>query len=301
MESSRSNPRCCLLAALLGLSLPVLVLVSGCGEKPASSDSGRNDKAEDSQTANGEPADGPREARKPETLVVGESRPKDAAPARSDESTNRADPAENSGGTPPESTGAAADAGKEKTPADPRAAAIAALEKLDGTVDVNVLDEVVKVDLGYTEATDQHLEHLAGFKDLWWLNLSGTKVTDDGLARLKGLSNLTNLYLFDAQVTDAGLRHLGEQSRLIELCLDNTRFTDEGLQHLKELKGLEVLHIRSQVPLTDDGLKALHGLTRLRELKIGSPKITDEAYARLEKALPRCRIHRATFAGSDTP
>ena len=46
----------------------------------------------------------------------------------------------------------------------------------------------------------------------------------------------------------------------------------------------------SQNPITDAGLVHLRGLTELRELNVQLTQVTDAGVAKLQKALPKCKI-----------
>jgi hypothetical protein len=93
----------------------------------------------------------------------------------------------------------------------------------------------------------------------------GTKVTDAGLERLKAVKGLRRLHLSGTAVTDAGLAHLAGLKGLRHLYLGHTAIGDDGLEHLA---GLPVL----------TGLQ-LHGT-----------KVTADGVAKLQKALPKCKI-----------
>ncbi len=68
-------------------------------------------------------------------------------------------------------------------------------------------------------------------------------------------------------VTDAGLEHLNGFSRLEELQLDNTQITDAGLEHVGNL-------------------------TQLRTLSLVNSEVTAAGVAKLQQALPNCKISR---------
>ena len=65
---------------------------------------------------------------------------------------------------------------------------------------------------------------------------------------------------------DLGLAHLRRLTKLNYLLLDHTRVSDAGLEHLKSLTGL-------------------------RNLNLSDTRVTGAGVARLQKALPRVRIH----------
>ena len=67
----------------------------------------------------------------------------------------------------------------------------AAVEHRDGSVVGAILS---------TQITDTELEHLKGFTQLEWLDLSRTQITDAELEHLKGLTSLTRLDLHRTQI-----------------------------------------------------------------------------------------------------
>ena len=74
-----------------------------------------------------------------------------------------------------------------------RQAAVAEIERLGGTVEVDETrpeKPVISVDLNRTKVTDAGLENLKGLTKRKELDLRFTKVTDTGLVHLKGLTEL---------------------------------------------------------------------------------------------------------------
>jgi hypothetical protein len=96
-------------------------------------------------------------------------------------------------------------------------------------------------------------------------------VTDDDLARLaplfKTFSYFTSLRLYDPMITDEGMRHVAKMQGVKILSLGGTSVTDRGLEYLAELSSLE-------------------------QLEVGGDKMTDAGIAKLQKALPNCKISR---------
>jgi hypothetical protein len=91
--------------------------------------------------------------------------------------------------------------------------------------------------------------------------------TDGRLVQMpfQDLSPLRTLDLSHTDVTDAGLTHLERLTQLQWLNLGGTKVTDSGLQHLK-------------------------GLTELQRLLLDGTQVTDKGRAKLQKALPKCKI-----------
>ena len=141
------------------------------------------------------------------------------------------------------------------------------LEMLGATVDVNEKDEIVGVELSFSE------------------------ITDNDLMSLTGLPGLTRLYLIDTGITPAGLVHLKGLTSLKILALDNLRITDSGLTALGELSGLTTLYL-GFTEITDAGLVHLERLTNLETLFLNNTRITDAGVARLKKTLPLSEIYR---------
>lgn len=153
------------------------------------------------------------------------------------------------------------------------------------------------------------------FFSVWNIILNGPKINDRDVAAVKRLTKLEILSLKSTNVTDAGLVHLTELTNLQFLCLFKSQFTDAGLEHLKRLTNLQTLDLGS-TRVSDTGLENLKGLTNLRELKLENTKITDaglesvkrlanlqvlhlnetqvtaEGVAKLQQALPNCKITR---------
>ena len=76
-----------------------------------------------------------------------------------------------------------------------------------------------------------------------------------------------------------------------ELSLSNTQATDTALEHLKHLTALQRLWLYN-TQVTDSGLEHIKGLTALQELNLTYTQVTDAGIARLQKALPNCKIER---------
>ncbi len=121
--------------------------------------------------------------------------------------------------------------------------------------------------------TDTDLEYLKELPDLEFLNLSSTDVSDAGLKHLKGLTRLHLLGLFGTDVSDAGLEHLKGLTSLESLGLGGTEVSDAGLEHLK-------------------------GLTNLQYLNLRGTDTTDKGIAKLQQALPNCKIEYQTLPTS---
>ena len=106
---------------------------------------------------------------------------------------------------------------------------------LDGELAVlATLKELLSLNLGGTDVTDEGLVHLASLTSLRRLHLEKTKVSDDGLARLAKLENLSYLNLYQTGVTDSGLTHLEGLKNLKNLYLWQTKVTPDGASDLQQ-------------------------------------------------------------------
>jgi len=152
-------------------------------------------------------------------------------------------------------------------------------------------DDVVV--MGYQSFSDPDLEHLKGLIQLRQLVFSHTLLTDNTdneLENLKGLIYLESLDLCGNLVSDTGLEHLTGLTQLKILDLGSTLVTDSGLEYLKGLAQLKRLDL-DHTQITNNGLEYLIGLTELEELNLDwTNKVTDEGVAKLQQALPNCRI-----------
>lgn len=76
------------------------------------------------------------------------------------------------------------------------------------------------------------------------------------------------------------------------LVLTNAKISDSGLRTVSQLKGINELYL-AETLITDKGLRHLESMSNLRLLYLARcPNITNEGLARLQKALPECRIER---------
>ncbi|MFN7918528.1 MAG: hypothetical protein U0Q16_00435 [Bryobacteraceae bacterium] len=142
---------------------------------------------------------------------------------------------------------------------DPDAKAIAAIEKVGGSVRPLAQNDERKEVSFYLQGAaikDADIAPVAQLKNVAWVHLGKTSVTDAGLAQLKGLSDLVQLHLEGTKITDAGLAHLKGMSKLEYLNVYNTAVTDAGLEHLKSLSSLKSLYVW-QTKVTPDGVKKL--------------------------------------------
>ena len=115
----------------------------------------------------------------------------------------------------------------------------------------------------------------------------------EALARLPAeLTRLELINLATTSVTDAGLAELARLKELKSLSLSSQHVTDAGLKEVARVTSLTSLYVGGNA-LTDAGLADLSALARLKTLTIiNSPQLTAAGIARLQKALPECKIAR---------
>jgi hypothetical protein len=95
--------------------------------------------------------------------------------------------------------------------------------------------------------------------------------------------------LMDIEISDADVRLVATLPDLQWLRLWGADITNEGIKHLAGLKALKTLNLR-QTDIDDGGLEHLKSLTGLEELTLSVTAVSDEGVARLQAALPKCRI-----------
>ncbi len=142
--------------------------------------------------------------------------------------------------------------------------------------------------LGHTAVTDDGLQHLNGWADLRWLDLSFTSGGDIGLANFAKSTKMNQLSVEGTRVTDAGLKLVGNFHQLQELDLSETAVTDDGLRHLAGLDDLRVLWLTG-TKVTDDGLQYLASLTNLEQLEVQGTGITSAGLQQLKQKLPKLK------------
>ncbi len=149
--------------------------------------------------------------------------------------------------------------------------------------------EYYKMDVPTPEEYDygwepEFLRDLLGddfFYDVVTVNLAGQEVSD--LSPLASLTNLDRLYLIDTRVSD--LSPLASLTNLGYLGLSGTDVSD--LSPLASLSNLRRLFLNGTV-VSD--LSPLASLTNLRRLFLNGTKVTKEEIAKLQAALPNCRV-----------
>ncbi len=176
--------------------------------------------------------------------------------------------------------------------------------------------------LDSTKVTNAGLECVEGLTELRNLSLDETDVTDAGLKHLRRLTQLEVLSLGEIRITDQGVKNLQAALPRCSICygprkvyasgtdatdceladlervrdvqmldLSDSKVTDAGIEHLKGLVELEWLDLRN-TKVTDAALKNLKGLPQLKLLRLAGTNVTTEGVAKLQQALPNCKITR---------
>ena len=152
--------------------------------------------------------------------------------------------------------------------------AVAAIEKLGGTIERDDAGAVVDVYLVCTETTDARLEMLLAFPELRTLNVGETKITDGGMLTVARLASLRELNIGYNDLTDDGLRYVASLTGLKSLSLEKLDVTADGLRHVAHLTGLESLCLNG-LDIGDKELALFGGLSGLKRLEIDNTGVTD--------------------------
>jgi internalin A len=136
----------------------------------------------------------------------------------------------------------------------------------------------------HTAVDDAAVPFLAQIKSLTWLHISGTRISGEGLISLRSALPQCRI---DGNWED--LSSLGP--------LDGTRgqarwkMAMDTTQYLNKEKSLKLL-VLSNPSITDDHLALLEGLDNLESLDLRGASVTDAGVEKLQKALPKLKIHR---------
>jgi hypothetical protein len=178
---------------------------------------------------------------------------------------------------------------------------------------ITYLPKVAMVSIAFTKVDEKGIKHLAGLKNLTYLNCYGSTVGDAALLETLKLPGLTALPLGETKVTDKGLTTLGKHVRLTytgfrkmpisdkgvaemqnmlnlsTLFLGETNVTDACLVHVAKMTRLTTLRLH-KTSVTDAGLKRLYGLKKLKEISLYGSKVTPLGITNLEIAIPGIRV-----------
>lgn len=165
------------------------------------------------------------------------------------------------------------------------------------------MKELIELDIAGSLITDDGLAPLSSAKYLKLLNLSGTNVKGPGLRHLVDLPNLEYLNLAFTGINDQGLRQISALKSLKQLILNCEDLTDASIVQLEPMIRLEQLNL-AWCQITDAAIPSLIKLKGLQELVLvdyvhihggseddwSETKLSKEGVARLQAALPGCKI-----------
>jgi hypothetical protein len=173
---------------------------------------------------------------------------------------------------------------------------IAAIERLNGMVfrkysnDLNIpgvpksFGPPVHVSFLGPKTDDRELEVLRGIPELRRLVLINTRVTDERIAWLARFPKLTYLSIGNLDST----KNSGFGGALNNN--PNAQWTGKGLKALTSLPNLQSISLAGP-QTTDADLPALMSLKRLLVIDLYKTSVTKEGVAKLQKALPNCKVN----------
>lgn len=139
--------------------------------------------------------------------------------------------------------------------------------------------------------SDQGIEAIAKLPSLKMLNINLSPGLLEGSC-LGGLDNLKRLEIGDGiRIDEEFIKALSkcEQLELLELSGPSTNIADSAMKQLKTLRGLRWLTL-TDYPITDGCIESLTELKKLEKLTLLDSKITPQGIAKLQLALPNCKI-----------
>ena len=95
-------------------------------------------------------------------------------------------------------------------------------------------DNVVELDLGFTNMDDALMKYIKPFENLLKLKLSNTKITDAGVESIANFELLESLNLYDTKVSDKIIPRLKKNGNLTQIYLWNTDITPKGIVLLQQ-------------------------------------------------------------------
>ena len=106
------------------------------------------------------------------------------------------------------------------------------------TEDFEILEDyannVVELDLGFTNMDDGLMKYIKPFENLLKLKLSHTKITDVGVEGISDFELLESLNLYGTQVSDKIVTRLKKNENLTQIYLWNTDITPKGIAILQQ-------------------------------------------------------------------
>lgn len=138
----------------------------------------------------------------------------------------------------------------------------------------------------------QWLQSLVGedlFANIVSINLGATDISDEQVLELARLQHLQSLGIWQTHTTDAGLALLARLRELETLDISQTDITDDGLKQLTKLASIQVLVVGGD-RLTDQGLDHLKQLSKLNMLCVVGNQFSQPAKQALEQSLPQTMV-----------
>ncbi len=143
--------------------------------------------------------------------------------------------------------------------------------------------------LARTHIGSAGLEHLKGLLTLKTLNLSETPANDAAPTILSDLGHLRELNLALTRISDNAIPSLGTFTQLQSLILSGDLISDAGIPFLSTCSNLRYLDL-SGTTISDSGLQCLSRMHTLKELDVSDTGVTEAGLARIQAALPECKI-----------
>ncbi|GMN10713.1 hypothetical protein MTsPCn9_23120 [Croceitalea sp. MTPC9] len=103
-------------------------------------------------------------------------------------------------------------------------------------------DNIVELNLGYSNFQDSLASSISIFENLTKLQLQNTTITDKTLDKIQKLDKLESLNLYGTSVSNEAISILNKLPNLKDLYLWQTDITDEGIAQLKESNPTLVAH-----------------------------------------------------------
>ncbi len=143
--------------------------------------------------------------------------------------------------------------------------------------------------LNYTAVSDQTLEALATLPSVQTVSLKGTGLSDRQMALLGRMPALVYLDVSGTRITDRGLGKLAQVRSLRSLLVADTGVRGDALRTFTQLASLKRLDL-ARTECGDDQVPILAQATGLDELVLTGTRLSPTALARLQTALPHCRL-----------
>jgi Leucine-rich repeat (LRR) protein len=162
-----------------------------------------------------------------------------------------------------------------------------------GLAQLGTLRALEVLTLRCPSVTGGGLSHLSELKSLQKLTLGGSGLTVAGMAHIRDLTQISECHLEGDGISNDMLRGFEGNTTLESLELQCDSIGDAGLEHLKGMTNLESLYLSGR-HITDAGLEHLKQLTGLRQLTLDRRvQVSGRAVKLLQKALPKCEVHRS--------